>query len=243
MPEIDTQVTIPYMAWDTANLVGRTGDAGNHTLRGLSDGVEFTPAAAPAEIDAVNWPGMYRVVIAAGENDGVVMGLGGESSTANVVIIPVYWTNHDPIDEAVWAYTTRTLTSSSTAPGTGLVEQEWTVLRGDTLERTFATIAADGSITKVQLTIKTQPGTQPDADAILAVDSTTGLIRLNGAAPGAYTATFSAVTGDLAIPAATMAQIESPKVRHYDVQVWRGAAVETIELGRFEIVADVTRLT
>jgi hypothetical protein len=132
--------------------------------------------------------------------------------------------------------------SSSSAPGTGLEDQVWTVLRGDTLGRTFSDIAADGSITKCQLTVKLHPGPQADDDAILAVDSTTGLIRLNGAAPGAYTATFTLPGGVLTVPAATMAQLEAPKRWHYDVQVWRGAAVETIEMGRFVVVADVTRL-
>jgi len=146
------------------------------------------------------------------------------------------------IETGVWTYVPRTLTSASTAPGTGLEEQIWTVLRGDTLDRTFATIAADASITKCQLTVKLHPGPQPDTDAILAVDNVTGLIRLNGAAPGAYTATFTLPGGVLTVPAATMAQLGAPLRWVYDVQVWRGADVETIEIGRFVVVADVSRL-
>jgi len=132
--------------------------------------------------------------------------------------------------------------SSSSSPGAGLDDTVWTVLRGDTLERTFSDIAADGSITKCQLTVKLRPGPQPDSEAILAVDSTTGLLRLNGAAAGVYTATFTLPGGVLTVPAATMAQLDAPKRWHYDVQVWRTGVVETIEIGRFVVVADVTRL-
>lgn len=133
--------------------------------------------------------------------------------------------------------------SESSAPGLGLEEQVWSVLRGDTLSRTFSDIASDGSITRCQLTVKLHPGPEPDTDAILAVDNVAGLLRLNGASPGpAYTATFTLPGGVLTVPALTMAQLAAPKRWHYDVQVWRGAVVDTIELGRFVVVADVSRL-
>lgn len=142
------------------------------------------------------------------------------------------------IAAAVWGYATRTLTSSSTAPGVGLTAQAWTVLRGDTLTRTFATIAADPTITRCRLTVKRRYE-DTDNEAILAVDSTSGLLRLNGAAPGAYTATFTVATGVLSVPAATMAQLD-PRGYRYDVQVWRGAVVQTIERGGFVLTEDYT---
>ena len=137
-----------------------------------------------------------------------------------------------------WSATTRTLTSASTAPGVGLTATAWTVYRGDNLDRTFATIAADATITKVQLTVK-NAFSSADSTAILAVDSVTGLLRLNGAAAGAYTATFS-TAGVLAVPAATMYEL-SVKSYVYDVQVWRTASVTTIEIGTFVIQGDMTR--
>ena len=139
-----------------------------------------------------------------------------------------------------WSATTRTLTSASTAPGTGLSATTWSVIRGDSLDRTFATIAADGSITKVQLSVKVTYN-QADADGLLVVDSVSGLLYLNGAAPGGFTGTFG-TNGVLAIPAATMAVL--PALAYvYDVQVWRTAAVSTIEKGTFRIVGDMTRTT
>jgi len=139
---------------------------------------------------------------------------------------------------AVWTYTTRTLTSASTAPGTGLTAGVWTVYRGDNLDRTFADIAADATITKVQLTVKTS-NTLSDSDAILAIDSASGLLYLNGEDPGSLTATFS-TAGVLAVPAATMAELETQRY-DYDVQVWRSGAVETIEIGKFTVKADITK--
>jgi len=137
-----------------------------------------------------------------------------------------------------WSAATRTLTSSSTAPGTGLTASTWTVYRGDTLDRTLSTISADATVTKVQLTVKSNK-TQADSASILCIDSVGGLLYLNGAAPGAYTGTFS-TGGVLAVPAATMAAL-SPAMYEYDVQVWRTAEVETIEIGTFTVSADATR--
>lgn len=139
---------------------------------------------------------------------------------------------------APWEASSRTLTSSSTAPGVGLTAQTWTVLRGDNLDRTFADIVADAGITKVQLTVK-ERDTQDDDKAILAVDSVTGLLRLNKTSPGAFTATFTTL-GVLAVPAATMAEL-SQRALKYDVQVWHGTTVDTIEMGTFTITDDITR--
>jgi hypothetical protein len=90
MSRINTAETITYFAWDTSAQDFIAGDEANHTLSGSADGVGFVPGAAPVQIGATD---MYRVVIAAGENTGSMMALGGTSSTADVVLIPVYWTN------------------------------------------------------------------------------------------------------------------------------------------------------
>jgi len=140
---------------------------------------------------------------------------------------------------AIWSTSTRTLTSASTAPGTGLSAQEWTVIRGDTLSRTLSTISADATITKAQLTVKSS-NSQADSSAVLAIDSTSGLLYLNGESPGAYTGTLVIATGVLTVPAITMAQL-APGSYAYDIQVWRTAVVSTIEAGTFKILTDITR--
>jgi len=140
----------------------------------------------------------------------------------------------------IWSYATRTTTSASTAPGTGLTAQVWTAIRGDTLSRTLSTIAADATITKAQLTVKSN-SSQADSSAVMAIDSTSGLLYLNGEDPGAYTGTLVIATGVLTVPAATMARL-TPKSYEYDIQVWRTAVVSTIETGTFKVVVDITKL-
>ena len=140
---------------------------------------------------------------------------------------------------AIWSTPTRTLTSRSTAPGTGLTADVWTVIRGDDLDRTFSDIAADGTITKAQVTVKSHIA-QVDTSSIMAIDTDSGLLYLNGDTT-AFTATFTLPTGVLAVPADTMAELEPSEYYVYDVQVWRGAEVETIEEGTFVVQADVTQ--
>jgi len=142
------------------------------------------------------------------------------------------------VSYVIWAYATRTLSSSSTGRGTGLSNSTWTVIRGDSLLETFSDIAADSSITKVQLTVKTSE-TLDDSDATLAIDSDSGLLYLNGASPGAFTATFS-TAGVLSVPASTMAELARGRY-YYDVQVWRSSEVETPEDGKFIVAADITK--
>jgi hypothetical protein len=143
------------------------------------------------------------------------------------------------IETPIWEVASRTLTTSSTPPDTGLSSSTWRVIRGDTEERTFSDIAADGSITKVIFSVKKKLYLT-NAQAMLVVDSATGLLYLNGAAPDpAYTATFTLPAGVLTLPAITMTQVV-PGMYEYDVQVWRGSTVQTIELGRFIIKGDVS---
>lgn len=80
---------LAYTAWDTTANAGKTVDAGNHTLRWVKDGVSSAPTNAPSEVDAVNLPGLYAIVITATEAQAVFGTLGGKSSTANVSIMPV----------------------------------------------------------------------------------------------------------------------------------------------------------
>ena len=108
------------------------------------------------------------------------------------------------------------------------------------MSRTFSTISADNTITKCQLTVKSHLK-QADESSILAVDSASGLLYLNGAA-SALTATFVYTTGVLTVDADVMAELK-PGDYEYDVQVWRTAVVSTIEIGTFTVTEDITLLT
>ena len=82
-------MTIQYVAWDTSANAGKTGDAANHTLRWVKDGVAAAPTNTPSEVDATNCPGVYKLTITASEADCNVGTLCGKSATANVAIMPV----------------------------------------------------------------------------------------------------------------------------------------------------------
>lgn len=95
-------LTVEFMAWDTANSAGKTGDSGNFTLKVIKDGTSGAATNAAAEIDATNCPGLYKIVLTATEMNGNCICLHGKSSTANVVIIPVQiTTDQGTLDAAV----------------------------------------------------------------------------------------------------------------------------------------------
>lgn len=90
----NTAITVTYLAWDTVNNVGKTGDGANHTLRGVGDGTEFTPATPNiTEVDSTNCPGLYKATFASGENNYTDVTLHGKSSTSGIVLIPTRWQN------------------------------------------------------------------------------------------------------------------------------------------------------
>lgn len=94
MPYKNTAIHKQIYAWDAVNGVGKTGDSGNITVRGVGDGSEYTPAApAVTEVDSTNLPGVYDVTLSASENNYSNNMIGGKSTSAGIVIQPVHWTN------------------------------------------------------------------------------------------------------------------------------------------------------
>ncbi len=89
MPSRGQSLTIAYVAWDTSAQTGRPADASNHTLRWIKDGIAAPPSPSPAEVDATNAPGVYKLTLTAGECTCHVGVLCGKSSTPNVWIAPV----------------------------------------------------------------------------------------------------------------------------------------------------------
>ena len=81
-------LTITYFALDTMLSSGKTGDNANHTLKVIKDGVAGSPANAPAEVDAVNTPGVYRLALTAAEMTADTVMVAGKSSSSGVLIIP-----------------------------------------------------------------------------------------------------------------------------------------------------------
>jgi hypothetical protein len=81
-----------YYAFNTSTKQGQPGDAGNHTLAFSRDGSSpgGAPNNAPFEVDGSTMPGVYALALDAAETDFASYVLGGVSSTADVVIEPVF---------------------------------------------------------------------------------------------------------------------------------------------------------
>lgn len=77
-----------FMAWDTANSVGKTGDSGNFTLKWVKDGTSGSAGGTVTEVDATNAPGLYKYAPTQSETDCLTFCLHGKSSTANIVLQP-----------------------------------------------------------------------------------------------------------------------------------------------------------
>ena len=99
MPIRAQALTMHYFATDSDGP--KTGDVGNHSLRIIEDGVIGTIAGSPAEIDATNAPGMYKVAITAAENTADVVTICGKSSSSGVTLSPSTWCNITNSDAGV----------------------------------------------------------------------------------------------------------------------------------------------
>jgi len=149
----------------------------------------------------------------------------------------------------IWGYTTRTLTQSAASITSAVSGDEITVTRGDEFT---AEITSLGNITgykNVWFTVK-QHIRDTDANALIQVDSDTGLLRIQKAAPtAAGNATLTvddAAAGDITIviDAVETAKLSPAEDVHYDIQ-WQDASddIHTLSLGNGEatIQGDVTR--
>jgi uncharacterized repeat protein (TIGR02543 family) len=98
--QVVTPNVVTFVAWDTVNECGKTGDAANITVRGVADGVEYTLVApAVTEVDATNLPGIYTVSLTDSENHCNFNTIGGKSSTTGIAIIPISWKNQLDMEE------------------------------------------------------------------------------------------------------------------------------------------------
>ena len=94
MPIKNTATTVEIIAWNTNTQSGQVGDSANITVRGVGDGVEFTPSAPTiTEKDATYLKGIYSVSLIPAENNYDQATIGGISTSTNVVIIPFSWAN------------------------------------------------------------------------------------------------------------------------------------------------------
>lgn len=110
-------LTLTYTAWDSSANAPKTGDVANHTIRLIRDGTEATPTNAPAEVDATNAKGEYRLTLTAGEMAVDFITVCGVSSTANVNIIPVKITTEHGVLPTVQQGNAGAVVTSGTSTG------------------------------------------------------------------------------------------------------------------------------
>ena len=118
-------------------------------------------------------------------------------------------------------------------------------IRGSSWSIAMTDLTLDSN--KQQFSIK-RKAQDPDADAILFVDSATGLITLNGVSTGLTAADCSLVyagtTLTLTVKANITAQIAPASNYHYGIQyVTAAGLVEEPYGGTFAVVADIVRAT
>lgn len=94
-----TPITLPFAVRDVANNQPKVGETpGTLTLRWVKDGVSAAPTNAPAEIDAANAKGQYKVVLTAAECTCDVGMICGVSSNSGVEVIDKTITFEPPPD-------------------------------------------------------------------------------------------------------------------------------------------------
>ena len=125
-------------AIDTVTNLGKTGDGGNFTIRGVGDAAEYTPATPNVtEIDATNLPGWYSVDLAAGENNYSRNFVGGKSSTVNIVLISYQWENETNANAIQFAGQAITAGAGVTIPTSIAGSSDLTAVKAKTDKLTF----------------------------------------------------------------------------------------------------------
>jgi len=150
---------------------------------------------------------------------------------------------------AVWTYVDRTLTQliAAVTPPPVIVGSTIRLLRGDTVVLSFTNVGSLLGRDKLWFTLKNSDH-DTDLNALVQIEETAGLIRLNGAVAtasqgslvvsdetvGDFTVTLTPPASALLIPFGGLV---------YDIQKLTGIDVETVTSGAANVVADVTRAT
>ena len=145
----------------------------------------------------------------------------------------------------VWAYATRTLTQTAQEIIASVSGDMISQHRGDTWAITLAGLGGMTGYANVWFTIK-QTQADKDTNAVLQVDSDTGLLVYagwgGGAASGATLTVTDEAAGDILLAVKSWVTAALPiGTFAYDVQVLIGSTVETLSGGKFTITADITR--
>ena len=148
---------------------------------------------------------------------------------------------------AVWGHDTRTLTQSAASVAAAVAGSDITIHRGDTVTITVTGLGDISGRTKLWFTVKVKKH-QPDAEAIIQIEETAGMIYVNGAAAAVSDrSTFTVddeAAGDVTIvlDGADTVDLEPRPDMYYDFQYLTADGDPiTKSPGSCDITADVTR--
>jgi len=147
----------------------------------------------------------------------------------------------------VWEYSSRTLTQSAASVTTAVTGSNITVMRGDYWSISLTGLGSLAGRTKLYFTVK-KSRTDTDAESIIQIEETAGLLYLNGAVAGTASNGSLTVTNEttgavtIVLKAAETDDIE-PSELLYDVQISDASGNPTTisDGGTFTVTADVTR--
>jgi len=120
-----------------------------------------------------------------------------------------------------------------------------TIHRGDSLSASITGLGAVTGYTNIWFTVKRNVA-DADTASIIQIDTTTGLLYLNGAAGTAAQGSITVdddAAGDITVVMAEEAtdDLTPESGLYYDVQSLVGGSVSTLSAGPCNITADITR--
>jgi hypothetical protein len=147
----------------------------------------------------------------------------------------------------IWAYTSRTLTQTAASIVAALTGSQISIRRGDLFSVSLTGLGNISARTALYFTIKSNLDTQ-DADALVQISESGGLLYLNGATTTTSNGTLTvtdATAGNITITikAAATASLAARRGAYYDVQMVTASGVSTLTESSANILADVTRRT
>ena len=183
-----------YTAWDTSANAPKINDAGNHTMTIAQDATSAGATNSPAQVDAVNVPGLYKVSVTTGEGTGKAVSIIGVSTgTTNIIpteLAPFTIDNAAISDVRLGTdYAEATLTGTAAIPGASDVRD------GVAVDATTGTAAIPGA---------------PDVRDGVDTDATTGTLIVPSPSDVRLAVPTDDTIGTAAIPVASDVRLNVP---------------------------------
>ena len=248
-------------AWTNLDNLPTVAPAGGRAVEIVLSAAETTSAGAGGRIkvfghDAAGdeWYDVgfeVRVVAADAALTNTAMTLANDSITAAVIAADAIGASElaaDAVTEigtGVWASTTRTLTQTGVSVAAAVAGGVITIKRGDSLSASITDLGNITTRTKLWFTVKDNLA-DTDAQSIIQIEETAGLVYLNAAAGTAGLGDITvddATAGDITITLDETAtdDLSIASGLYYDVQWYDGTSIATLTEGPCNVTGDVTR--